>query len=337
MSAAIPDSESDLPAPLLQSLRRAGWVGDSPSVRPLTGGVSCEIWRVEDSGRIFVVKRALPQLKVATEWYADVARNRYEQDYLRYVGDFLPEAVPKILFSEPEENFFAMEYLPFGDWKKDLLAGRIDAAVAGRAGSTLGRIHAQSWGDADVARRFETGNHFHELRVAPYLLATAKAHPDLAAWIEQEADRLAHTHRALVHGDFSPKNLLVAPTRLIVLDCEVAWYGDPAFDVTFLLSHLLLKSLHHPQDAERLFGLVDSFLAAYGKALGEEHFAVVEADCRQLLLCLLLARVDGQSPVEYLQEQQQKDFVRHFVRRQRQNPHQELAQSLSLWRDSLPT
>lgn len=337
MSAAIPNPDLGLPSPLLQSLRRGGWVGDSPSVQPLTGGVSCEIWRVEDGGRIFVVKRALPKLKVATEWYADVTRNRYEQDYLRYVGDFLPEAVPKILFSEPEGDFFAMEFLPFGDWKRELLAGRIDPAVAELAGSTLGRIHAQSWGDADVARRFETGKHFHELRVAPYLLATAKAHPDLAAWIEGEADRLAHTHRALVHGDFSPKNLLVAPARLIVLDCEVACYGDPAFDVTFLLSHLLLKSLHHVEDADRFFGLVHAFLTAYGKELGEERFAVVEADCPQLLFCLLLARMDGQSPLEYLQEENKKDFVRCFVRRQRLNPCKELAQPLSLWRDSLPT
>jgi aminoglycoside phosphotransferase (APT) family kinase protein len=337
MKNSLPSQE--LAAEILEALQAAGFVKEaSPIVTALTGGVSCEIWRVEEGGRRFVVKRALPKLRVEADWHADVARNRYEQNYLRYVGGFLPEAVPKILLSGEKWDFFVMEFLDgdFVDWKKHLLAGEIDPWVAEAAGRTLGQIHGRSWEDGNVARQFDTGRNFHDLRIAPYLLATAEKYPELAPSIYAEASRLAGTRRALVHGDYSPKNLMVAPDRLVVLDCEVAWYGDPAFDVSFLTSHLLLKSLHRPSDAVGFLGLIDAFLAAYRAELGDKRYAVVAADCPRLLLCLLLARVDGKSPVEYLADEGKRDFLRGFAARHLLNPPEELSECLSLWRDALP-
>ena len=63
--------------------------------------------------------------------------------------------------------------------------------------------------------------------------------------LRAEAERLVTCRSVLVHGDFSPKNLLVSGDRLVIIDCEVAWYGDPAFDLAFLLNHLCLKALYH--------------------------------------------------------------------------------------------
>lgn len=331
-----PAGKNSIPADILTALRGSGLVrAVEPAVTPLAGGVSCDIWRVEDEGRIFAVKRALPKLRVEAEWFADVSRNRHEQDYLRYVGKFLPYSVPKILLSGP--NFFAMEFLgdEYSNWKNLLFAGDLDPEVATAAGSTLGRIHRESWLDFAAERLFDTGLLFHALRIAPYLLAAADQHPDLAAKIHAESVRLASCKRSLVHGDYSPKNLMASQGRLIVLDCEVAWFGDPAFDLCFLVNHLLLKSLHQPKNADAFLRLINKALSAYRVELGEDKYSMVSRDSPALLLCLLLARVDGKSPVEYLTDPEKKDFVRTFVRQHLLGPPENLTDLIFLWKMSL--
>lgn len=305
-----------LPADITENLRKAGWLnGRDPDVEALGGGVSCDLWRVQARGKSFVVKRALEKLRTQADWHADPSRNRYEQAYLRFVAGFLPGAVPQVYHGTP--GFFVMEDLKDGwlDWKKHLLSGRVEPALARQAGEILGEIHRQSWDSAELARAFATDENFHELRVSPYLLTTAARHPDLSGLIREEATRLAATRRALVHGDFSPKNLMVREQRMVVLDCEVAWYGDPAFDVGFLLNHFLLKALHLPEKAEEFLSLVAEALAGYRGKLGEEKAGLVLADVPALLLCLMLARVDGKSPVEYLTQRDKQEKIRAFVRR----------------------
>lgn len=308
--------------------------GANYTATPLAGGVSCDIWRVEEDCRQFAVKRALPKLRVQAEWFADPARNRHEQDYLKYVAKFLPGSVPKVFFSGVD--FFAMEFLgeEFRDWKSLLLAGTADPGTAATAGRTLARIHRESWDDPEARRIFDTGRHFHDLRIAPYLLASAEVNPDLAALIRAEAHRLAGTRLALVHGDYSPKNLMVGGDRLIVLDCEVAWFGDPAFDLCFLVNHLLLKSLHLREKA--LIELARQAISAYREEVGEEHFRVVSENSPALLLCLLLARVDGKSPAEYLTDPAKQDFIRAFVRGHLAAPPCDLPELIELWANSLP-
>lgn len=327
-----------LPAEIESALRGAGLLPDGQhSATPLAGGVSCDIWRVEAGGRRLAVKRALPKLRVQAEWLADIARNRHEQDYLKYVGKFLPGSVPSILFSG--DDFFAMEFLgdEFRDWKTLLLNGTIKPSTAAAAGKTLGRIHRESWGDPEGGRIFDTGRHFHDLRIAPYLLASAEKHPELAGAIHSEARRLASTKLALVHGDYSPKNLMVAPGQLIVLDCEVAWFGDPAFDLCFLINHLLLKSLHLRENANAILDLIPCAILAYQAEVGEDRFLTVSRNSPALLLCLLLARVDGKSPAEYLAAPEQKDFIRGFVGRHLATPPETLQELTELWTAALPS
>lgn len=327
-----------LPVDIEGALRDAGLLpaGDPP-VTPLAGGVSCDIWRVGEEGHQFAVKRALPKLRVQAEWFADPARNRHEQDYLKYVAKFLPGSVPAILFSG--DDFFAMEFLgaEFRDWKTLLLAGTIEPATAADAGRTLGRIHRESWGDPEAGQIFATDRHFHDLRIAPYLLASAEKHADIAPLIHAEARRLAATKLALVHGDYSPKNLMVAPGRLVVLDCEVAWFGDPAFDLCFLVNHLLLKSLHLSGKSDVFSELIRRTIAAYQAEIGEYQFQTVSRNSPALLLCLLLARVDGKSPAEYLTDPAKKDLIREFVRKHLASPPATLPELAELWTASLPS
>lgn len=303
---------------LASLLLRSGAVSDGARFTPLTGGVSSEIVRVEDAGRVFVAKRALAKLKVRDDWRADPGRIRHEHLYMTTVAKFLPDAVPRVLQTDDDGGWFAMEWLGDGwsNWKADMLAGRADAEVAGRAGRILGIIHRETHGSDELRRDFDTTQTFHDLRLDAYLLTTGHRHPRLEDVFRAEADRIRATRECLVHGDYSPKNMLVRDDRLVVLDCEVAWFGDPRFDLAFLLNHLHLKGLHHAPRGEAFAPLVAAATGAYfgERRLPPEEAAAFDRDVARLLLMLLLARVDGKSPVEYLADAPAKqDFVRRFV------------------------
>jgi aminoglycoside phosphotransferase (APT) family kinase protein len=295
---------------LLRQLCADGVVRSSgASMVSLAGGVSSEIYRVEDDGDVFVVKRALPKLKVRDDWTADVLRNACERRYLEYVGRFLPQSVPRLRNAGAGNGYFVMEYFgaEFRNWKELLLRKCFDPLHAAAAGSLIGVIHRTSTGDPDAVALFAGQSCFHQLRLDPYLMTTGRRHPQLESLFDAEVRRLTGTSECLVHGDFSPKNILIGQHRIVILDCEAAWYGDPAFDVCFLLSHLFLKAVYH-RHAEPLAELVRTFWSAYVLASG----CAVEDRVPRLLLMLLLARMDGKSPVEYLDESK-REFVRGFV------------------------
>ena len=323
---------------LIAELRTAHLVvGASVRLTPLAGGVSSEIFLVEDGSRRFAVKRALAKLRVKDDWFADVGRNRVEQQFLAYAGRVAPESVPRVLHADGVCGWFAMEFLgdEWKNWKAELMAGRADRESARLAGGTLGRLHAASWNDPAARERFATIKNFTDLRIAPYLLTAAERVPALRGLLEREAARLAATALALVHGDYSPKNLLVAPGRLVILDAETAWFGDPAFDTGFLLNHLYLKALLHAPASAPYLGLVDDAWRAYAGALGRAADADLEARTVRLVLCLMLARVHGKSPAEYLTDPARRDFITDFVHRHLPHPPATIAALSMAWRDGL--
>ncbi|TYA74281.1 phosphotransferase family protein [Seonamhaeicola marinus] len=289
-------------------------VSTEASITPLKGGVSCEIVLVDDGENRFVLKRALEKLKVKDDWFADIERNTTEQRFLSYVGAFLPESVPKILYKDTEQHFFCMEMLENGleNWKTLLLNKQFDKAYAKEAGSLLGKIHATSTGDSGAEKLFNTLESFKQLRIEPYLLKTGERHPELQAYFNAEALRLASVKRCLVHGDFSPKNILVNSDRLVILDCEVAWYGDPIFDLAFFLNHFALKAILHAEEAEKVLDLFMKIWNAYKNEANKLIDSEFEQRLTHLLAMLMLARVDGKSPVEYLNYKQQQ-IIRAFA------------------------
>ncbi len=322
-----------------QLLLRDGLIQDiGAEITPLTGGVSSEIYRVRDGNHIFAVKRALKKLKVADDWYADLSRNASEVEYLRCVQQIAPGAVPKVEFASAADGYFAMEFL--GDnltnWKTLLLEGVCDPAHARMAADVLAQIHRATWDDPKIKTRFETTSNFHQLRLEPYLLTAGRRNDGLESYFVEEAARIAATRRCLVHGDYSPKNILIGEDRLVILDCEVAWFGDPAFDVAFLLNHFLLKSVHVLGRRSDYLRLVEKFAETYLAGLGAERAAEVMAHLPRLLLMLMLARVDGKSPVEYLLENEpKKNLVRAFTRKRIAAPPVDLATLVSEWSKAL--
>jgi aminoglycoside phosphotransferase (APT) family kinase protein len=297
---------------VLRLLRGAGLiaVNERPSFTPLTGGVSSEIWRVDLAAGPVCVKRALPRLRVAQRWEAPIERNRYEWLWMDAAGAAVPGAAPQILASDDEAGLFAMQCLDLPVWKELLRQGQADPGFAAQVGATLAAIHAATAGRPEVAERFASDEIFHAIRLEPYLVATGAKHPDLQPRIESLVNRTAKTRLCLVHGDVSPKNILVGPRGPVFLDAECAWYGDPAFDLAFCLNHLLLKCLWVPRARAAFLECFDALSGAY---LEKVSFENLEARAASLLPALLLARVDGKSPVEYLTEEN-KESVRTVAR-----------------------
>ena len=301
------------------ALARLGLLHDdeAPRFTRLAGGVSSDIWRVDLVRGPVCVKRALPKLRVEQDWFAPVERNAYEAAWMRAAAAVVPEAVPELLGQDAAAGVLVMAYLDPADhrlWKADLRDGHADPDVARAVGNRLVQIHAATANRPDVAAAFATDRIFYDVRLEPYLVASARAHPDRAGALHALVETTARTKRALVHGDVSPKNILIGPRGPIFLDAECAWYGDPAFDVAFCLNHLLLKCLWTPRAASRFLHCFDALTKAYLAGVGWEPHGALEARTARLLPGLFLARVDGKSPVEYVAEEADKERVRRLAR-----------------------
>lgn len=278
-------------------------VGDEVEFAPLTGGVSSDIRVIRTGGRTLVLKRALEKLKVAADWHAPTDRSRAEARWLGFVSDIAPDAVPAVLAVDDRTHAIAMEFLPaehYPNWKAQLLAGQVDVEVAGRVGALLGRIHAASAAAPETAAQFDNQDAFESLRIEPYLRRTAAAEPCAADALAEVIALLERPGRALVHGDVSPKNILIGEASPVLLDAECATWSDPAFDAAFCLTHLELKAEHLPEYAPALRAAAAELRRRYLAEVDWEPASDVDGRISRILPALMLARVAGASPVEYL-------------------------------------
>ncbi|MNQ36881.1 D-3-phosphoglycerate dehydrogenase [compost metagenome] len=265
----------------------------------LAGGVASDIRLVQGEDGPYVVKQALEKLRVAAEWLSDPARSSTEVAALCAIADLIgQDAVPEVLWTDTATNSFAMRLIDprLRNWKQDLLAGHIDDRTATKVGALLGAMHARSAMDHDLRDRFDDLSYFETLRIEPYFHRVAQKNPSLAEEIQNIVEGMSKRRDALVHGDFSPKNILADGADVVMLDCEVAHWGDPRFDLAFCLSHLLLKSHILGAPRQQLTATAHAFIEAY-RADGP---AVLDCALVGILGCLILARLDGDSPVDYL-------------------------------------
>jgi 5-methylthioribose kinase len=309
-------------ARLLKRGEKAVWT-------PLSGGVSSDIWRVSLPAQTICVKRALANLKVEADWQAPTERNNYEWEWFKFVHQNFPEIVPRPLAHDSELQMLAMEFLApekFKVWKIELLNGEADAEFAGKVGAYLGKIHAKSAFNKEIAETFATDNLFYALRIEPYLLAAAEKHAEAAPKIKEIAEKTLSAKIALVHGDVSPKNILIGEKNPVFLDAETAWFGDPAFDLAFCLNHFLLKKAFRPEFSRGYENCFRSFSENYLNQVDWEPRDEIEARTTRLLPILHLARIDGKSPVEYIKDEKLKNQIRQTALNLILNPKSRLSE-----------
>ncbi len=317
-------------------LRDSGRIdpGERVRISELTGGVSNMVLlveRPEQPASDFVIKQARAQLRTRHEWFSSLERIWREAEVLTICQRLLAEApprdghtleigTPRVLFEDRENYLFGMTAVPrpHVTWKSDLLAGTADARVADACGRLLGTLHAESWNRADLAGAIGDRTLFEELRVDPYYRTLCVQRPEAKSSVSRLIESLAGEGRSLVQGDFSPKNLLLSAHRLTLVDFETGHYGDPAFDLGFFLSHLVLKaSLRIPEHAPYL-ELTERFRQSYEavSAIKIPHAEYSNLWVRgiQNFAACAWARLDGKSPVEYLSDVGRRELVRALCR-----------------------
>ncbi len=289
-------------------LRASGRLSPTESiqVRTLAGGVSNRTVLVERShGAPWVLKQALPRLRVATEWLSDPARIRREALGLQWLPRLTPAgSIPGYVFLDEAANVLAMEAVPepHANWKSMLLAGEVDLPLVDQFGAMLGRIHREAWTlRLELEPLFREQAFFETLRLEPYYGYTASQVASARFFLHGLIAETRATRLTLVHGDYSPKNVLVRSGRLVLLDHEVIHWGDPAFDVGFALTHLLSKAHHVAAYRAQFLAAARRCWQAYaGDARVVPWWDALGARIVRHTLACLLARVAGRSPLEYL-------------------------------------
>jgi aminoglycoside phosphotransferase (APT) family kinase protein len=335
------------PAEILDALCRMGLLqaGTDAGGERLTGGVSSDIWRINLPAGPVCVKRALAKLRVAADWHAPVERNRYEARWMQRANAAVPDAAPKLLGLDEASGTLAMQFLPPDNhalWKTQLRDGDADPVFAAQVAANLGGIHAATaaprvkpGGRLAIAAEFPTDAIFYDIRLEPYLVATARAHPDLAPRLNELVATTQANRHALVHGDVSPKNILRGPHGPVFLDAECAWWGDPAFDLAFCLNHLLLKCVWTPSATAGFLACFDALADTYRAHVAWEPPDALESRAAHLLPGLFLARVDGKSPVEYITAEADKNRVRRTARALLVHPVDRLGDVRQAWTKEL--
>lgn len=287
-------------------LRRTGHITPTSVInaRVLAGGVSCRTVLVDrDDGPAWVLKQALARLRVQADWFSDPVRIHREAAGLRWLARLAPPgATVDFVFEDPAAHVLAMTAVPapHANWKALLLARGPEADHARQFGRLLGTIHRAAAAQAAALRaEFADLTFFEQLRLEAYYRATAaKVSATADFYARLIADTLAH-RETLVHGDFSPKNVLIHRDRLVLLDHEVIHWGDPGFDLGFALTHLLAKARHVSNRREAFAQAARDFWAAYATETTGLFPGLEPRAVRHTLGCML-ARVDGRSPLEYL-------------------------------------
>ena len=295
--------------------------------RVLAGGVSSRTVLVDFGfGARWVLKQALAKLRVQADWFSDPRRVHREALGMRVLADLVPGSVPRLIFDDETHHVLGMEAVPepHENWKSMLLAGNVDPKFATQFGELLAKIHDRSFDHETFPQAFDDRTFFETLRVEPYYAYSASQEPRAVAFLTQLIADTRATRLTLVHGDYSPKNVLIHADRIVLLDHEVIHWGDPAFDVGFALCHFLSKAHHVPRLRSEFAGLADAFWTVYVEkfvaprvifdALGSEFYGTC---ARQTLGCLL-ARVVGRSPLEYLSAEErarQREAVVRLIRK----------------------
>jgi 5-methylthioribose kinase len=280
------------------------------TVEVLTGGVSCVVLAVKSAEREIVIKQALPELKTKAKWVADQRRAIVEAEAMRVYQSITPDSVPELIDCDEANFTLTMSRLPntCTNWKQDMLEGRIHPEMGEKLGKILAQWHNATAVDAAIKAKFMEGELFEQLRVSPFYRAVAAKNPNLQVVINSLIGEITKEKIALVHGDFSPKNILATSDNSpIVLDFEVAHTGNPVFDLGFISAHLLCKTIRTNNSAEKeaLIATATNFLNSYRQS---SNLAIAESLPLHVAL-IALARVEGVSPVNYLDESAQRQLV----------------------------
>ena len=282
-------------------------------IRKLEGGVSSDVYKVQTNSKTYCIKRSLPKLRVMKEWFADTKRLRYEYLWLKHCKKIIPNSIPNIYQFSAKQDFLILEYLSEKNYttlKLKLLKKDIDINVINKISKNLSKIHKESTGKFVKKKFINNSKNFYDLRLDAYFNEVGRVYPDLKKIIKNIIKNYEKYSSTLVHGDFSPKNILIFNKNIKYIDAETCNFGDPAFDVVYFCNHLLLKSIHIPDKKNKFIQSYENFFKTYLKSIKLSQRKNFIDRCIAMVPIMLLARIDGKSPVEYIIKKNIKNKIR---------------------------
>lgn len=271
-------------------------------VEQLTGGVSSIVLHVCDGESSVIVKQARSELDVPDSWSADPRRSHVEAEALRLMDGIVPGCVPRVLAEDEDLHVIVMEAAP-EDWrnyKALLLEGTASPHPSRHVGELLATWHSSTAGGNPIPKIFYRPDALVELRVEPFFLSVARKQPEFSEVALRAASFLSSDGCCLVHGDATPKNVLVSPdeSQFWLLDAEVMHFGRPELDVAMWTAHLLIKG-HRTEGSSKTAALaLSEFASAYRAS--DAMDLLVDDELRVLVAAVVYARIFGTSRVDYL-------------------------------------
>ena len=289
----------------------------------LDGGVSSEVYKVTTKSKIYCIKRSLSKLLVKKDWYADTKRLKYEYLWLKHCSKIIPNNIPKIYKFSSKLDILILEFLDekkYETLKSKLLNKNIDKKIFVKISKDLFKIHKNS--SNDIIKKMFTKNskNFYDLRLDAYFNEVGRVYPFLNNKIKKIIKDYKKNSSTLVHGDFSPKNMLIYKKNIKYIDAETCNFGDPVFDVVFFSNHLLIKSIHIPNKKKQFIEAYKIFFQTYIKSIKLYHRENFMNRSIEMIPIMLLARIDGKSPVEYITKKNIKNKIRSLSFKLLSNP-----------------
>ena len=282
------------------------------TIKYCSGGVSGSVAFVYAGKKPMIVKQALAQLKVKETWLCDPNRMNIEQESNRIYHDIMPTCTPEVYFYDSDNYIYCREAVPENCtmWKEDLMSGLLDYECARKVIEALLLVHEKCSINEKIKETFASKDIFYNLRISPYIEFVLKKYPELTDHAKPLVSALMDSEITLIHGDFSPKNIMINGREISILDFEVAHFGHPMFDLAFFCNHFILKAIKHKQWSDSFLNMLTYMMDIYFNGISYMDKVELETQFVKLLSLMMLARVDGKSPVEYLTEDSDKEFVR---------------------------
>ncbi len=282
--------------------------------KKLEGGVSSEVYHVKTNKNEYCIKRSLRKLLVKKEWIADTNRIKFEYYWLNHCRKILNKNIPKIYEFNLEKKYIVMEYLDNSKYKtlKELYFKKIiNLNTIKLISKHLYKIHSKS--NNYKTKKLFQGNskNFNDLRLDPYFNEVGRVYPRYKKYISVLNKNYLINSSTLVHGDFSPKNILIGKNKIFYIDAECSNFGDPVFDLVFFSNHLLIKSIFLKDKSEEFIESYLTFYKEYLKNLNVKKYKLYINRIIKMTPIMMLARIDGKSPVEYIKSNKIKNTIRN--------------------------
>lgn len=216
-------------------------------VEELSGGIINRIFRAKTEKGVFVLKQFLDKAKIDKNIRLSPKRFFYEKYAINYLDRILDKKItPPIVFFDDKNKIICMKDLGVNNRLDNLmLSNRLKPDVFSKIGKVLAEIHNKSFFNDSLSLLFDN-EEFQELKFDYRYYRTMK-YSSLIYARDELIQNCRKNKITFIHNDLKINNFFVLDNnKFCLIDYEGSYYGDPAFEVGYLLGHLFVYYFNQP-------------------------------------------------------------------------------------------